>query len=286
MKHIIMLLASMVLFIRLPAWAMPPGDITLNWYTTGTLGLAQPSNGPYTVGNKSGYCQNTSPGSYGCGYTWSYTPLINWHGYSSGSSMDYVNNTALAHTGGASFSYDSNAAVGLYQGYAPGQHRNPTGDAGYYLTTSNSYLNLNFNSSYPIKALAFEWGSVDPYNTLTIIQHDQNGHNVSTSYAGNQICEVLGGCFAPTGGWPSDPVNDIQSIVVQLTVPSTDPIYAIDFSSSTTAFEFDNLAWLWVTVPPAGDPGGVPAPEPGTLAMAAWAVAGVIGLVHRKLRLQ
>ena len=102
------------------------------------------------------------------------------------------------------------------------------------------------------------WGSIDTYNTLTLL--DQAGDAIQ-SFTGLRI-------FAPANG---DQFSASTNRRVTFTISgATSPIYGLKFQSSEPAFEVDNIAFL----SPA------PVPEP-----ASWAMMIVgLGLLGATLR--
>lgn len=141
-----------------------------------------------------------------------------------------------------------------------GQHAVPYGSDGGYLSvgpTDGSPATLTLSG--PITSISFLWGSVDTYNTLTLL---------GTSNPANS-----GNPYAFTGIDALNPANGYQgnggSVVVTLTLTGADvnSITGLEFASSQNAFEVDSL-----------NVSGVP--EPATWAM----MIGGFGLVGMAMR--
>jgi hypothetical protein len=174
--------------------------------------------------------------------------------------------------------------------------RNPTGDHGWFLSSPDtSSITMTFPSGYSIKNFSFEWGSVDPWNTVTFTRTD---HTTTTFY----------GCDLALPGFLKSPFSfaypsgvDMNSILVNFQVPDGTAAWtAIKFSNSatgggscagssfpTSSFEFDNLEWKQNATAMLGGPAApVATPEPSSVLLLGTGIAGFAGMVRRKLRTQ
>lgn len=166
--------------------------------------------------------------------------------------FDTVSPTAGALTG--------NFAVLAAPG-TPGISAAPSGTAAgtFYLTVpingSSGTATLNLGGSF--SSLSFYWGSVDDYNTVTLIQSD----GTETSFDGTQI-----GFGVDPDGNQTD--NDSNVRVNFLATGAG--ISAVRFNSTQFAFETDSFA-------------GTAVPEPATWAMLVGGF-GVMGFAARRRR--
>ena len=223
-----------------------------------------------------------------CGYFytnttngWNSLGLYGWHGYSgTGSAQSYLNGV----TNGYGMSIQLSNASSLYTGFVAGQHRNPSGDNGYYISTANSTntpgITIHFAS--PVKDFAMYWGSVDMWNTVTFT--DTNTNNNTHIFAGSQMPNYPSKYWDPNG-------NNTTSILVHFSVPSGGkPWTQITFSSCgppsvcKPAFEFDNLEWVLAPSNCCSVTTGTssPIPEPSALMLLGTGFAGVVGWLRRR----
>ncbi|MBS0504151.1 MAG: PEPxxWA-CTERM sorting domain-containing protein [Proteobacteria bacterium] len=145
----------------------------------------------------------------------------------------------------------------VYSDSVSGQAARPNfGSTGNFAAVrSGGSYTVNFAAT---NALSFVLGSLDTYNTVTLLYED----GTSQSYAGGQIINDLS---FPSGNQISGETNG----VVTYTVTSGPLLTGLTFSSSSDSFEFDNLAVAAAAVP-----------EP-----AAWALLiGGFGLVGMSAR--
>ena len=128
--------------------------------------------------------------------------------------------------------------------------------------TSN-YLAVNSNDPATItsttgyRGVSFYWGSIDSYNTVSLL--DKLGNSFA-SYTGNQITY-------PADGNQSSSVTNRR--VTFTTSGSTSPIYGVKLTSSSPALEIDNFKFVAAV------------PETATWGMMILGF-GVIGAVMRK----
>ena len=112
-----------------------------------------------------------------------------WHGYTGAgnnesASQAYLN--TLTSATDVAITLTSGAALQI--GSLAGVYRAPTGDNGYFLSTSNASNNwgikLDFTnaSGGAIKTFALYWGSVDTWNTITFV----NTQGTSLTFSGSQ----------------------------------------------------------------------------------------------------
>ncbi len=135
------------------------------------------------------------------------------------------------------------------------QYLAPTGDTSNYLTTGTGTivdLAIPTGSTY----FGFYWGSVDTYNLFEI--KESNGTTFDLS--GGKLASLF----------PASPVNGSNSYFVNLYADQGTTFTSAGFSSSTNAFEFDNVTTA--------------TPEPATIAMLAGGLLIVAGAVRRGRR--
>lgn len=207
---------------------------------------------------------------------------------------------------GWTFNVSGNAQIHNNDGTAlkPWQPwRPPTGDNGWFLSSPDpSKITMTFPSGYYVKNFSFEWGSVDPWNTVTFTRSD---NTTTTFYA----CDLALSGFKPSAfafAYNSNGV-DMSSILVNFQVPSKSPAWtAITFSNTskptgatdstckaatypTSSFEFDNFEWKRNSGPTASLVGPASnlasaTPEPSSMLLLGTGVAGIASLLRRKLR--
>ncbi|MCW2389130.1 hypothetical protein M2333_002176 [Sphingobium sp. B11D3B] len=139
---------------------------------------------------------------------------------------------------------------------------NSTGAPPAYATFgSSSYLSVLANGSATINfgaasAVEFDWGSIDAYNTLTVLLDGGSsfvitpGGNFTNDADGNQILANTNGLF-------------------QIFAEGNEKIVGLTLQSSRNSFEIDNLAT-------------VPVPEPATWAMMIAGLGLVGGVMRRR----
>ena len=141
-------------------------------------------------------------------------------------------------------------------GFGPGGTNQGNGlDATQYVTSgstnanSNSRAEIAFNTS--MQYLGLLWGSVDTYNTLTFFLGSANVGSIT----GGQVTPSATGDRGLNGTF-------------YVNINSTQPFNRVVFSSSSFAFEFDNVAFAETPINP------VPIPAAGWLL-----VSGLLGLL-------
>ncbi len=138
----------------------------------------------------------------------------------------------------------------------------PFGSTGNYATVGPSDGTpglLNLASFATISAVSFIWGSVDTYNTLRVL--DRSGIEFA-SYTGADVSALANG----------DTTNPFTNPLVTISFSGLDAanVGALEFSSTSNAFEFDNVAVVSGAVP-----------EPATWAMMLFGF-GVVGSALRR----
>lgn len=141
-------------------------------------------------------------------------------------------------------------------GFGPGGTDQADGaDATMYLTTGTGSVTLDFASDQQYFGVL--WGSIDGYNTITFY----NDGGLVQAFTGT---DILAGANGDQG------VNG--TLYVNFTTNDT-PFDRVVFTSSSNAFEFDNVAF--------GERVPVPTPEPVTLTLFGAGLAG-LGLMRRR----
>ncbi len=137
---------------------------------------------------------------------------------------------------------------------APFGDPNDGADATHYLSTGigSVALALPGQENY----IGLLWGSVDNYNTLSLY----NGTTLVGSVTGSQVTNSADG-------------NQGQSGTFYVNITSTDSFNRVVATSSSYAFEFDNVAY-----------NGSAVPEPSTLVLAGVAALGGLGMWARRRR--
>ena len=135
-----------------------------------------------------------------------------------------------------------------------GDNENNVADSTTYLTTGTGTVTLNLPGQEMYIGLL--WGSVDTYNTLTFFE---NGNSVG-SITGSQVLN------SPTG---DQGVNG----TVYVNINSSMQFNSVQASSSSNAFEFDNVAFNATPVM---------VPEPSTFVVAVVGALGMIGYGWRR----
>jgi len=147
----------------------------------------------------------------------------------------------------------TNPSVPLVVGSVNNLDLAPTGDTSTYLTTGTGFL-LDYAIPAGSTYFGFYWGSVDLYNTFQIDQ--SNG----------DVLQITGASLASM--FPSVTVNGNNSYYVNVFADPGSSFTSAGFTSSTNAFEIDNIATA--------------TPEPASLAMLAGGLLIVAGAVRRR----
>ncbi len=158
----------------------------------------------------------------------------------------------------------------IVSGSSSGLYAQPLGSTGNYFSVGPSTVtHNNVTIGDGISSFSFIWGSLDPYNILTVATF--GGFQ---SYSGSDIAALIPG-FAD-GNQTSPTSNPIVTITL-----TGDNQTAVSFNmdSDTNAFEIDNIAVNAIGVGPHD--GGVP--EPATWAMILLGF-GAIGFSMRRRR--
>jgi hypothetical protein len=135
-----------------------------------------------------------------------------------------------------------------------GDNENNVADSTTYLTTGTGTVTLNLPGQEMYIGLL--WGSVDTYNTLTFFE---NGNSVG-SITGAQVLN------SPTG-------DQGLNGTVYVNINSSMQFNSVQASSSSNAFEFDNVAFNATPVM---------VPEPSTFVVAVVGALGMIGYGWRR----
>lgn len=155
-------------------------------------------------------------------------------------------------------------AGGLIQDTSNSSGAEPAGDTTAYLS-ANPGDPAELMSASGFRKVSLYWGSIDGYNTITLLGKD--GKSIQ-SFTGLQV-------FAPANGNQS--VGSTNRRVTFTTSGLTSAIYGLEFQSTSPAFEVDNIAFM-SPVRDCKPIGSVP--EPSTWAM----MIGGLGLVGSSLR--
>lgn len=148
---------------------------------------------------------------------------------------------------------------GLVQNVSNDQGAEPAGDTSYYLS-ANPGDSATLMSATGFTEASLYWGSMDDYNTVTLL--DKDGGTIA-SYTGAQV-------FSPANGDQSGAATNRH--VDFTTSGLTSPIYGLEFQSSSPALEVDNVAF-------SAPVGGVP--EPTTWGMMISGL-GLVGAAMRR----
>ncbi len=149
---------------------------------------------------------------------------------------------------------------GVIQSNSNGIGAEPAGDTSKYLTAnSNNPATLLSTTGY--NTVSFYWGSMDSYNTITLL--DKNG-NAIQSFTGLSV-------FTPANGDQSAGATNRR--VTFTTTGGTSAIYGLEFQSGAPAFEVDNIAFT------------SPVPIGAVPESSSWAMMiGGLGMVGSSLR--
>lgn len=147
-------------------------------------------------------------------------------------------------------------------GSVGGIRAQPFGSTGNYATvgpSDGSPGTLDLSSFATISAVSFIWGSVDRYNTLKVL--DRSGIAFA-SYTGIDVSALANG----------NTTNPFTNPLVTISFTGFDAsnVGALEFSSTSNAFEFDNVAVVSGAVP-----------EPATWAMMLFGF-GIVGSALRR----
>lgn len=162
-------------------------------------------------------------------------------------------------------------------------------DLGWYLTTisTSNPITIQFGTvggnstsgytcSHCISEFSLYWGSVDSWNTTTF--KDVAGNSVS--FTGSQVVQANS---TPPGLGQNDTASFDYDFQLQYSGVGAHPYLwqSVSFSSSSAAFEFDNIDWVTATGTTAA-PLTVPTPEPSSLAMLVIGLCGIATAVRRR----
>ncbi len=139
---------------------------------------------------------------------------------------------------------------------------NPPGagaDTTTFLTTGTGSVTLSFTADQ--KYLGLLWGSVDSYNTLTFEEVTGSTTTVVGTVTGGMVINNPGGDQGVNG-------------TAYVNINSDTAFNTVVASSTTNAFEFDNVAYNQSNV--------VLTPEPSTFVVAAVGALGMIGYGWRR----
>ncbi len=146
-------------------------------------------------------------------------------------------------------------------GSLSGIRAQPFGSTGNYATVGPSDGSpgiLNLSSFGDIDWISFIWGSIDDYNKLEVLNA---AGTVIASWTGSAVA-------APANGNQSDPEKN-RLVKITFTDADRANVDRLRFSSTSNAFEFDNVAVQAV-------------PEPGTWMMMILGFGLVGGFMRRK----
>ena len=149
----------------------------------------------------------------------------------------------------------------------------PAGDTTAYFATPGStqptpgVAKIDFSgyigAHNPFNSLSFYWGSIDSYNTLEVLDN-----------VGNVIKTLVGNDISPANGDQSLPATNRRLF---LTFAPTDNFAALRFTSTSRAFEIDDIAASY------GSGTGNTVPEPASWAMLITGFA-LVGFASRRKR--
>ena len=287
------------------------GFIALSWHFAGPSGAAG-SNNVYCPGSTTSLCGFTyspSAAPYYLNDTATASPYIGWHNYKPSTTVtaqQYLDGLYICQTtcttSHLTFNLNGSATLNMGPTSEPvNLYRAPVNDNGYYLSTpGGSSITITFPTGKYANDFEFYWGSIDSYNSITFT--DIRGSTFTTAFSGSSfICSGSSttNCFvAPNSG--TTPAYNLYGAVVDFRVlPDASnhnhiyPWTSITFTSSSPAFEFDNIRWNFAActsspcssavISPFGRP-SAPVPEPSSMALLGTGIAGVITLLRRGLR--
>lgn len=182
------------------------------------------------------------------------------------------NNLPMGGTGGVtnpditvSFTGDGQVVTGFLSGQYAAPYVNGNGlpfgdpttgsDLTKYLSTGIGSVSLAF--TLPQTYIGLLWGSVDHYNTLSLY----NGNDLVASFTGTDVNAAANGDQGIQGSY-------------YVNISNLDPFTRAVFTSSSYAFEFDNVSYN--VDPPLATP------EPLTLAMFGTGLFGLTMLTRRR----
>jgi hypothetical protein len=278
-------------------------DVTLCYVGANGSTLATavtPYTDPHNVSFSTGYALKTLSGMHGLNGT------TGWHAFGNDSNcpsspctaqsyLNYLAGLSISNPISFSFSGTSGTDWGLYN-TSMANSLAPTNDAAYYLSASTGAtitmtfgtLDSSYNCTKCISEFSLYWGSVDSWNTIQFMPACGRSSCTPITVTGSDIASLVGTTLQ------IDPPNT-ASYVLDFYVPTSpnSPLWqSITITSTSPAFEFDNIQWGTVSSGncslggTCGLTSGAPVatPEPSCLLLLCTGVVGVADAVRRRLR--
>jgi hypothetical protein len=225
-----------------------------------------------------------------CGYGLSGLTYLDWHSLTTSVNCGVqcaLNNLAPADV---QFTLTSDASLDSYTRSAPDlthAWRSPANDFGYILSTNNTSttpgITITGGSGSYFSEISFYWGSVDPWNTVTITDVMNN----SVFITGTNL-HTQGVCVPSISSCGTTTYNN-SDVVVDFQDGGTYSWKSITLAScnGTTcmrSFEIDDLQYIATTSTTFPGPRPSPTPEPSSLSLLGSGIVGLGGLLRRRLR--